>query len=438
MQAIPLPTGLIAAALALAMLLGPAAAVGATAPTISSPNTAQATIGVPFSFAIITDTAVSYTATGLPPGLTINTNTGIISGTPTGPMPGLSVTIGATNPSGTTNQSLNIGVVTFTSGAPTIALPTSPTSGATVDGAVGTPFSYTIPATGATSFTATPLPAGLTLDATSGAITGTPTAAGATDVAIAATNGSGTTATQMTIRIGPAGSGPPSITSPATAHGTDQTPFSFRITTIPTATSYTASPLPAGLSFTTSTGVFTGIPTSASTGSPYNVTVQATNAAGAGPTQTLVITIDPKVGGTPTISGATTATGVAGSSFSYTIPASSATSFSSPTTLPTGLTLSPTLGTITGTPTVAGIYNVTVVATNGFGNTTTQIVLTINPAPGSTTSGTATGATAGTTGSTGPATISGNGGGCGLGGSAAFVLALLVSAVARRRAESAR
>jgi hypothetical protein len=57
---------------------------------------------------------------------------------------------------------------------------------------VGTPFSYSIVASNSpTSYAATPLPAGLTVDA-SGNISGTPTEAGTTNVALSATNAAGT------------------------------------------------------------------------------------------------------------------------------------------------------------------------------------------------------------------------------------------------------
>ena len=60
-------------------------------------------------------------------------------------------------------------------------------------GTVGTPFRFTITASGTpTSYAATPLPRGLELDAASGAITGTPTAAGVTFVTLTATSASGT------------------------------------------------------------------------------------------------------------------------------------------------------------------------------------------------------------------------------------------------------
>jgi PKD repeat protein len=52
-----------------------------------------------------------------------------------------------------------------------------------------------------TSYAATTLPAGLSLNATTGAITGTPSVAGNTTVTLSATNSGGTGSGNLTIRI---------------------------------------------------------------------------------------------------------------------------------------------------------------------------------------------------------------------------------------------
>lgn len=56
-----------------------------SAPVVSSAAQASAVSGVPFSFAVTANPQpVSFLASGLPPGLTINSSSGIISGTPIG------------------------------------------------------------------------------------------------------------------------------------------------------------------------------------------------------------------------------------------------------------------------------------------------------------------------------------------------------------------
>src|SRR5207248_10232410 len=54
-------------------------------PVITSPTTATGQVGVAFSYQITASNGpiISYGATGLPAGLSVNTSTGLISGTPT-------------------------------------------------------------------------------------------------------------------------------------------------------------------------------------------------------------------------------------------------------------------------------------------------------------------------------------------------------------------
>ena len=79
----------------------------------------------------------------------------------------------------------------------------------TATGTVGTPFSYSIAATNPpiTSFSASPLPSPLTVNTSSGLISGTPTAASSTTVVIGAANSSGAGTANLALTINPAGGG---------------------------------------------------------------------------------------------------------------------------------------------------------------------------------------------------------------------------------------
>ncbi len=85
---------------------------------------------------------------------------------------------------------------------------------------------------------------------------------------------------------------------------------------------------------------------------------------------------------TPVITSATTATGMAGSAFSYQITASNSPTSFAATGLPGGLTVNTTTGAITGTPAAAGVSSVTISAANTAGTGTATLALTVNPATG--------------------------------------------------------
>ena len=81
-------------------------------PTVNSATAETATTGNAFSYQITaTNSPTSFSATGLPAGLSVNTGTGLISGTPT-QTGTASVSIGATNASGTGRATLTITVET--------------------------------------------------------------------------------------------------------------------------------------------------------------------------------------------------------------------------------------------------------------------------------------------------------------------------------------
>jgi hypothetical protein len=80
------------------------------APSITSALRATATVGSPFRYQITaSNSPTSYGATGLPSGLTLNTTTGLISGTPSA-NGSYSVTLKATNSSGTGSATLALTV----------------------------------------------------------------------------------------------------------------------------------------------------------------------------------------------------------------------------------------------------------------------------------------------------------------------------------------
>ncbi len=96
----------------------------ASAPAITSATTASATVGTAFSYQITaSNSPASYSATGLPAGLSINTTTGLISGAPT-TVGTSTVSLAATNAGGTSatvNLTLTVSPKVLTVSGVTVA-----------------------------------------------------------------------------------------------------------------------------------------------------------------------------------------------------------------------------------------------------------------------------------------------------------------------------
>jgi len=254
--------------------------------------------------------------------------------------------------------------------ATTVTEPPVVSSSSTANGTVGTAFSYSITATNTpTSYATTTLPGGLTINTSTGIISGVPTTATTSTVTVSAINTGGIGTKVVTITIAPAVPNVPVISSSPTAGGTVGTTFSYSITATNTPTSYSiGGVLPAGLIFSNS--VISGTPTTAGT---YIDTIKATNASGTG-VQILTTTILPN--NKPVITSAPTASGTVGTAFSYNITATNnATSYAVAGTLPAGLTLSGAI--ISGIPTVSGTFVDTVKATNAGGTASSTLTIVI-------------------------------------------------------------
>jgi hypothetical protein len=150
--------------------------VATSAPTVTSPTIAFGTTNAPFSYTLsATNNPTSYSATTLPSWaiLAYNSSAGAwqVTGTCPSSPANFTANIAATNASGTGYSPLVVLVSATPPSAPAI------TSASTASAKVGVPFSgYRITASNApTSFGASALPPGLSVDSATGLISGTPT-----------------------------------------------------------------------------------------------------------------------------------------------------------------------------------------------------------------------------------------------------------------------
>jgi hypothetical protein len=265
-----------------------------------------------------------------------------------------------------TNQDKTI-AVSATPSAPVI------TSAAAASVIVGTPFTYTITASGSPGgFGATNLPPGLTFS--NGVISGVPTIVGTYNIQIGATNATGTGYGNLALTVKlPL----PVITSSAIADGFVNTPFNYTIQATSVATSFSASGLPSGLVLNSLTGAITGTPTNTGT---FNTTITANNSTGS-TTNSLTIIIYDGVAPAPVITSTLTATGNLSASFNYAITATNYPTSFFVIGLPVGLSFDPASGRIFGIPSVTGNFAVTIRAINRNGTGNANLILTINPEP---------------------------------------------------------
>ncbi len=348
-----------------------AGAVSATVAANSSANsvTLNITGGTPTSVAV---------ATGASHGTATASGTSINYTPASGYSGSDSFTYTATNSTGTSSAA----TVTVAVTAPTLAF--SPSAGALAAGTVGTAYSQTVTVSNglapySMSLGTTSNVSG-TLSATGTAtIAWTPTTAGTYNVTVHATDADGV-----------AGSAAYTITV------TEPAPIAGAVSATVAANS-SASPITLNLSGGSATSVavasaashgtatasgtsITYTPTSGYSGTD-SFTYTATNGTGTSAAATVAITVSsPTLGFTP--SAGTLTSGTVGVAYSQSVAVTGGTSpyTYSATGLPTGLAISSSSGTISGTPTVSGTFSTTVTATDG-NHVTGAVAYTLYVAP---------------------------------------------------------
>ncbi len=314
------------------------------------------TVGQPYGAVVQTEGGsppISFAVTGgaLPPGVSLNATTGVLSGIPTSPGR-FQFTLIATS------GNLVTAPVTFVVSIERPSLDFTPD--VLPNGAVGRNYQAQFTATGGTGqysyslVQGSVLPAGLALSA-SGAVTGVPTTEGAFRFVVQLNSGDDSIQKLVRVTIDP----PPLTLSPDTlpegtrgaayqaaiAAAGGAAPYSFRIT---------AGQLPAGLTFGSNGGI-SGTPTSLGT---FKFTVQATDSRGRTGSkefeivvrEELRITTESLPGGTQGDAYAAALQAAGGlSPYTFSVTAGA---------LPPGVSLGAD-GRLTGTPTQAGSFTFT-------------------------------------------------------------------------------
>jgi hypothetical protein len=328
------------------------------APTITTGTLPDATKGTAYSAALAgggesATYAVSLGA--LPSGMTINTTTGVIAGTPTGS--GVSsFTITKSNTGGSVAQALSINVKFV---GPTI------TTGTLPNATKGAAYSAALTGTGegATySVSLGTLPAGISLNASTGVIAGTPTGSGVSSFTVTKSNTGGSVAQALSIDVNFAA---PTIATGALPNATKGTAYAATLAGTGEGATYSVSlgALPAGITINASTGTFGGTPTGAGVSS---FTVTKSNTGGS---VAQALSIDVKLVA-PTITTTTLANATKGTAYSATVAGTGeSSSFAlSAGTLPVGLSIGTASGIISGTPTGSGVSSFTVTRSNTGGS----------------------------------------------------------------------
>jgi hypothetical protein len=277
---------------------------------ISSASLPSGQVGVAYSTTLTASGGMTpynwaLTQGSLPAGLSFNAATATISGTPTVSTSGTGLTFSVTDsgsPAQNSSATLTLNIAAAGAGLDitTSALPA---------GQVGVAYSAALAASGGTapyswSLVSGTLPAGLSLNATTGVISGTPTAAASGALLLKATDSGSpvqSSSVSLFLSVTPATL---TITTSSLPGGQVNVAYSATLAatggTTPYTWTLTSGTLPAGLSLNASSGAITGTPTAVVNSTP--LTFKVTDSGSPALTQSVNLTLSISANSTITVS----------------------------------------------------------------------------------------------------------------------------------------
>jgi hypothetical protein len=353
--------------------------------SITQPDDQSNNDGDTVSLAISASTTgsgtLTYSAQGLPPGLAINPSTGDITGTVTAGASGL----GSYFPTVSVSDGTYSSSVSFEWDVNSLVTITDPGDQAnTVGDTVALALSAADAGSGTPTYLATGLPAGLSINPSTGEISGTigsgATAIGSYLTTILVEDGTYSAVDAFTWTITAAG--PVTLVTPSNQSSSEGATVSLALSASGSGTlSYFAVGLPGGLKINPSTGAISGtIAAGAAANGPYAVTVIASNG-----TSSAVATFTWTVTGPVTVAAIADQTSQEGDTVSVSVSGSdsgSGTLTYAAVGLPGGLKINPSTGAITGViaagAAAGGPYAVTVTAADGASSASVSFTWAVN------------------------------------------------------------
>ena len=303
--------------------------------------------------------ATSYTASGLPPGLVLDSVTGLISGVPT--LPGsYSVALSATNSAGASATTATLFI-----NQPAGAVISAPDEWVVIG--AGSACRYQVVAYNEPErFAAIGLPRGLIINEVTGEITGTPLETGDFEVKLAAENRHGMASALLKLRV----SGPVIIVPSERLEVEAGSTFRYQVVAYHGPERFTAVGLPLGLLIHEATGEITGTPVE--TGY-FEVKLAAESRYGVA-----AALLKLRVYGPGISVPEEWVVAALGSSFRYQVVADNQPEKFAAIGLPRGLSISEATGEITGTPLEEGDVGVSLSASNRFGTARGRLMIRVS------------------------------------------------------------